>query len=181
MSATESEVLEGVFQYAELTTNQQYSIDSTEDGNSSNVDSRNVYAFNRNIDNIEEKSYKEPQSEFNSSSFVDENIDDSSSFNQRLKQAIPAVNWLSITIDFAEIKNGDFSNKNYLFEFEHFMLKKLTDAVNQHIIDVKNIEPLSQERYRQAEFKSTFTDSFVGRIAELAEICLLYTSPSPRD
>ncbi len=170
MSATESEVLEGVFQYAELTTNQQYSIDSTEDGNSSNVDSRNVYAFNRNIDNIEEKSYKEPQSEFNSSSFVDENIDDSSSFNQRLKQAIPAVNWLSITIDFAEIKNGDFSNKNYLFEFEHFMLKKLTDAVNQHIIDVKNIEPLSQERYRQAEFKSTFTDSFVGRIAELAEI-----------
>ena len=30
MSATESEVLEGVFQYAELTTNQQYSIDSTE-------------------------------------------------------------------------------------------------------------------------------------------------------
>ncbi|MCL1046850.1 DUF4062 domain-containing protein [Shewanella electrodiphila] len=170
VSATESEVLEGVFQYVKLAKNQQDLIDSTKDNNSSNLDCGYVYAFNRNINKIEGISHSESQSEVTSSSFVDENIDDSTSFNQRLKQAIPPVNWLSSTIDFAEINSADLSNKHYLLEFEHFMVKKLTEAVNQHINDVKNIDSLSQERDRQARFKSTFTDSFVGRTAELAKI-----------
>jgi len=163
-SATEFEILAGVQPYADL---MQYPKRSPQEHSSTHVDNEHVYVFNRHIEfNTSQSSNSAPSSEL----FFDENSHHWAAFKQRLEYAFPSYNCLKTTVDYADVSQVTSARKSYLVEFEEFMITRLIEAVEQHINDVKELEPLNQEIKQQLKYKQLFTTSFVGRTTELTHI-----------
>jgi len=169
MSATEHEVIEGIFKYLNITPSQEIILQKNKAF--LEIDSKNVYAYIRNIKSIDE-SFK--------NKFIDKDLKNVEKFKKGIKESIENNNILEVDIELENISKDNI-NGSLLYNYETikndkessfvkimiYNLKKSIDSYKNTIRDLSKdeIEALEQKSFKELKIKN-----FLGREETLQDI-----------
>ncbi len=169
MSATEHEVIEGIFKYLNITPSQKIILQKNKAF--LEIDSKNVYAYIRNIKLID-KSFK--------NNFIDKDLKNVDKFKKGIKESIENNNILEVDIELENISKDNI-NGSLLYNYETikndkessfvkimiYNLKKSIDSYKNTIRDLSKdeIEALEQKSFKELKIKN-----FLGREETLQDI-----------
>jgi len=147
LSATEHEVVEGIFEYMELTSHQQNLLKEDK----LRIDSQYVFGFLRDI---------EISNNYDAHIFVDENSASVTSFKENIEGALSNNNILKIKTNL--ISNNTLS-LTYLDEFKQFILRKLKRVIKNQIDIFSKHNRYDEELLLQENYLKTKQSIFIGR------------------
>ena len=156
LSATETEIKEGVFDYLERTAFQKKYPHLHE------TDRENTFAFVRNIEEIDKTStfYRN-----------EEDYQKAQRVKQEIKKVLSPDNILSVNTKHIDNSNdGDNLNYDYLTELEKKVFDFLKQRVDRHIESVEEYKPEELKKQRQQYFLQQKVNNFIGREDELKAI-----------
>ncbi|AZL54168.1 DUF4062 domain-containing protein [Aliarcobacter skirrowii] len=158
MSATEHEVVEGIFKYLNITPSQEIILQKNKAF--LEIDSKNVYAYIRNIKSIKEKFKND---------FIDNNLENVSKFKKGIKEAIENNNILEVDIELNI--SEDNINKSFSYDYETIlneqnsifvktMISNLKKSINTYKNSIKDlsddIEFLEHKNFKNLKIKNFF-------------------------
>ena len=169
MSATEHEVIEGIFKYLSTTPFQESILQQNK--TLLQIDSENVYAYIRNIKSIDE-SYK--------NNFIDKDLKNVNKFKKCIKESIDNNNILEVDIELENISK-DNMNGSLLYSYEtiknnqksifvEIMINNLKKSINLYKNSIKKFSEDELEVFEQKSFKELKMKNFLGREESLQTI-----------
>ncbi|MFX4242438.1 tetratricopeptide repeat protein [Aliarcobacter butzleri] len=169
MSATEHEVIEGIFKYLNTTPFQESILQQNK--TLLQIDSENVYAYIRNIKSIDE-SYK--------NNFIDKDLKNVNKFKKCIKESIDNNNILEVDIELENISK-DNMNGSLLYSYEtikndqksifvEIMINNLKKSINLYKNSIKKFSEDELEVFEQKSFKELKMKNFLGREESLQTI-----------
>ena len=169
MSATEHEVIEGIFKYLNITPSQEIILQKNKAF--LEIDSKHVYAYIRHIKSIDELFKK---------NFIDSDLKNVNKFKKGIKKSVENNNILEVDIELENISKDNI-NESLLYSYETiknekdsnfvkimiYNLKKSIDSYKNIIRDLSKdeIEALEQKSFKELKIKN-----FLGREEALQTI-----------
>ncbi|MCT7535791.1 DUF4062 domain-containing protein [Aliarcobacter cryaerophilus] len=169
MSATEHEVIEGIFKYLNTTPFQEGILQQNK--TFLEIDSENVYAYIRNIKSIDE-SYK--------NNFMDKDLKNVNKFKIGIKESIENNNILEVDIELENISK-DNMNGSLLYSYEtikndqkstfvEIMINNLKKSIDSYKNSIEKFSEEELEVFEQKSFKELKMKNFLGREESLQTI-----------
>lgn len=148
-SATEHEVVEGIFDYLDLSNNQKNLL--KKDSSKYLIDTQYIYSFTREING--DNDYKD-------SIFLDNNQSKVTQFRNRVVDTLQAENNLNVSTTLLTKNSLD---QKYLTLFKKFTLDKLKKSIKNQILFVESLDKKNIEIDEQLNFLESKIKTFIGR------------------
>ena len=169
MSATEHEVVEGIFKYLRITPLQQSILDNNKE--LLEIDSNHVYAYIRNIKSIDE--------EFKND-FIDIDSRNVDKFKKGIRKSITNSNILEVDIELNSI-NKETTNRSLLYNYQTIqneqnsifvkaMIENLKKSINTYKNSIKDLSDDDIEFLEHKNFKNLKIKNFFGKNESLKKI-----------
>ena len=161
MSATEHEVVEGIFKYLRITPLQQRILDNNKE--LLEIDSNHVYAYIRNIKSIDEKFKND---------FIDIDSRNVDKFKKGIRKSITNSNILEVDIELTGI-NKETTNRSLLYNYQTIqneqnsifvkaMIENLKKSINTYKNSIKDLSDDDIEFLEHKNFKKVKINNFIG-------------------
>jgi len=157
LSATEQEVIEGIFKYFGMTESQKEM--QRENADLPFLNDEYVYGFIRHIRNR--------TGQATGSIFFDHNLDGTVKFKTNLVKTLPDENILELETEFTGDNRLD---GNYLDIFARKFIEYLKRSIKTQIENIKQIGMLEREKNEHELFMRNITNVFTGRSGVLTKI-----------
>ena len=169
MSATEHEVIEGIFKYLNITPSQEIILQKNKAF--LEIDSKHVYAYIRHIKSIDELFKK---------NFIDSDLKNVYKFKKGIKESIENNNILEVDIELENISKDNI-NGSLLYSYEtiknekesnfvKIMIYNLKKSIDSYKNTIKDLSKDEIEALEQKSFKELKIKNFLGREEALQTI-----------
>lgn len=168
MSATEHEVVEGVFKYLKITTNQELILKNKQ--TFLELDYDHVYAYIRNIKSL--------VGQFKNN-FIDKNFKNIDKFKAGIRKSINKNNIFEADANIEDISIDDNGSLLYKYEtiksekdsiFVKIMIQNLKKSIDSYKNSISDLSQDNIERLEQKFFKDVKLKNFLGREEDLNNI-----------
>jgi len=147
-SATEHEVIEGIFEYLHLTPNQQNLLNSNYKKYS--VDTNYIYCFIREINKVDDKK---------NDLYIDSNLEQVKKFKKQIINTLKKENICKVLVNL----NNKGLEKSYLNTFKNFIIQKLKKSIDEQIHFINSLDIQDNEINEQENFLQEKIKMFIGR------------------
>jgi hypothetical protein len=157
VSATEAEVIEGIFNYKDITQHQQKLLDEKRKILPNSPES-SIFCFLRNIQDVESDTSNE---------YTDITNNKTLQFKENLKKSIHSMSTLESNVVFEDVSNPSAS---YLQKFSIWIKEQLEDKISKKIKSDNEKNELFSEVSKHNLYLQQKSENFIGKQNELEKI-----------